>query len=102
MANHHIKEDAYECNLFAIKAEGVVRELIKAARKVSQRGYGTTQLIFSDWSFVSITDSGLIGEVEALLRAGQQPWASLPRIANAIEIRWSNRGRRATAPHLLS
>jgi hypothetical protein len=43
------------------------------ARRVSRLGYGTTQLIFSDWSFVSLTDSGLIGEVEELLRAGHKP-----------------------------
>lgn len=72
MNNYEIQKDD-ECNLFAIKAEGFVRELIKVARNVSRRGYGTTQLIFSDWSFVSLTDSGLIGEVEELLRAGHKP-----------------------------
>jgi hypothetical protein len=50
-----------------------VRELIKVARNVSRGGYGTTQLIFSDCSSVSLTDSGLIGEIEALLRAGHKP-----------------------------
>lgn len=72
MANN-IQEGNHECNLFAIKAEGFVRELIKVARNASRRGYGTTQLIFSDWSFVSLTDSGLIGEMEELLRAGHKP-----------------------------
>lgn len=72
MNNYEIQTDD-ECNLFAIKAEGFVRELIKVARNVLRRGYGTTQLIFSNWSFVSLTDSGLIGEVEELLRAGHKP-----------------------------
>lgn len=43
------------------------------ARMLSCRGYGTTNLIFSDWSFVSLTHSGAISEVAALLRAGCQP-----------------------------
>lgn len=73
MANHDMQEDECECNIFAIKAEGIFQELTKMARIVSRRGYGTTQLIFSDWSFVSLTDFGLIGEVEALLRAGHKP-----------------------------
>jgi hypothetical protein len=55
------------------RAESIVRELIKMARTASRRGYGTTQLIFSDWSFVSLTDSGVIGEVEELLRNGHKP-----------------------------
>jgi hypothetical protein len=73
MADHHMQEHNYECNLFAMKADGILRELIKVARNVSRRGYGTAQLIFSDWSFVSLTDSGLLGEVEALFRAGEKP-----------------------------
>jgi len=73
MANNNFQEDDYECNIFAIKAEGIVRELIKVSRNLSRRCYGTTQLIFSDWSFISLTDSGLIGEVEELLRAGHKP-----------------------------
>ena len=72
MNNYEIQTDD-DCNLFAIKADGIVRGLIKVARNGSRRGYGTTQLIFSDWSFVSLTDSGLIGEIEALLRAGHKP-----------------------------
>src|ERR1700758_2248501 len=73
MGNSKFQKGDYECNIFAINAEGIVRELIKVARNLSRRGYGTTQLIFSDWSFISLTDSGLIGEVEALLRAGHKP-----------------------------
>jgi hypothetical protein len=73
MANHELQEDEFECNIFAIKAERIRRELIKVARRALRCGYGTTQLIFSDWSFVSLTDSGLIGELEALLRAGHKP-----------------------------
>ncbi len=73
MNNCEIQADEFECNIFATKAGGIVRELIKMARKVSQRGYGTTQLIFSDWSFVSRTESGAISRVEALLRAGHKP-----------------------------
>jgi hypothetical protein len=72
MNNYEIQTDD-ECNIFAIKAENIVRELIKVARNVSWREYGTLQLIFSDWSFVSLTDSGVISEVEALLRAGYKP-----------------------------
>jgi hypothetical protein len=67
------QEDDNECNIFAIKAEGIVRELTKISRVALLRGYGTTQLIFSDCSFVSRTDSGLMSEVEALLRAGHKP-----------------------------
>lgn len=73
MANHEMQEDNYECNIFAIRAEAVVQELTKVARMLSRRGYGTTQLIFSDWCFVSLTDSGVISEVEALLRTGHKP-----------------------------
>jgi len=50
-----------------------VRELIKKARRLSRLGYGTTHLIFSDCYFVSLTDAGVIGEVEELLRTGHQP-----------------------------
>jgi len=70
MAKHDMR---VEQNIFATEAEGIVRRLIKMARIFSQHGYGTTQLIFSDWSFASLTDSGLIDEVEALLRAGHKP-----------------------------
>ena len=73
MANNNFQEDDYECDIFATNADGIVRELIKVARSVSHRGYGTTQLIFSDWSFVSLTDSGLMSEVEELLRGGHTP-----------------------------
>jgi hypothetical protein len=73
MANHDMQENECELNIFAIRAEGIVRELIKMARTAFRRGYGTMQLIFSDWSFVSLTDFGLIGEVEELLRAGHKP-----------------------------
>jgi len=73
MVNHDIQEDYYECNIFAIEAEGIFRELTKMARMLFLRGYGTTQLIFSDWSFVSRTESGAISRVEALLRAGHKP-----------------------------
>lgn len=73
MANSDMQEDNYEYNIFAIRAEAVVQELTKVARTASRRGYGTTQLIFSDWSFVSLTDSGVISEVEALLRTGHKP-----------------------------
>jgi hypothetical protein len=68
-----MQEDEFECNIFAIKAEGIFRELTKMARMLFRRGYGTTQLIFSDWSFVSRTESGVISRVEALLRVGHKP-----------------------------
>ena len=71
MANH--QEDRDECSAVDIRAEAIMRELIKVARNMSRRGYGTMQLIFSDWSFVSLTDSGLIGEVGALLRSRHKP-----------------------------
>jgi hypothetical protein len=54
-------------------AEGIVQELINTARMLLRRGYGTTNLIFSDWSFVSLTYGGAISEVAALLGAGCQP-----------------------------
>jgi hypothetical protein len=73
MANHHVPKDAYEYNIFATRAVRITRELTKMARIACRRGYGTTQLIFSDWSFVSRTDSGLMREVEVLLRAGHKP-----------------------------
>lgn len=73
MANHDMQEDDFECNIFPMKAEGIVRELIKIARILSRRGYGITQLIFSDGYFVSLTDPGVINEVEVLLRAGHKP-----------------------------
>src|ERR1700739_1876038 len=73
MTNADIQQASREGDILATQAEAIVRKLIKVARNVSRRGYGTTQLIFSDWSFVSPTDSGLIGEVEALLRAGHSP-----------------------------
>jgi hypothetical protein len=66
-----MQEDNYECNIFAIKAEGIVRELTKMARTASRRGYGTTTLVFSDGSYVSPTDS--VDRVETLLRAGHKP-----------------------------
>jgi hypothetical protein len=72
MANRNMQEGDNEC-IFATNADSIVRELTKMARILFRRGYGTTQLIFSDWSFVSRTDSGLISEVEALLRAGYKP-----------------------------
>lgn len=56
-----------------ISAEGIVQDLTKTARMLFRRGYGTTQLIFSDWSFVSRTESGVISRVDALLRAGHKP-----------------------------
>ena len=70
MADHDLQ---VQCDIFAIKAEGIMRELTKMARMLFRRGYGTTHLIFADWSIVSRTDSGLIDEVEALLRAGHKP-----------------------------
>jgi hypothetical protein len=73
MANHDMQEDNYECNIFAMKAEAIGREPPKKARILSRRGYGTTQVIFSDCYFVSLTDSGVISEVEALLRASHKP-----------------------------
>jgi hypothetical protein len=73
MASHDMQEDEFECDIFAVKAEGIMRELTNVARSASRRGYGTTQLIFSDWSFVTLTDSGVISELEALLRAGHKP-----------------------------
>jgi hypothetical protein len=72
MANRNMQEGDHEC-IFATNADSIVRELTKRARILFRRGYGTTQLIFSDRSFVSRTDSGLISEVEALLRAGYKP-----------------------------
>jgi hypothetical protein len=73
LAQALMEEDEYECDIFAIRAEGIVRELIKTAHRLLRRGYGTTNLVFSDCSFVSLTDSGVVGEVEALLRAGHKP-----------------------------
>jgi hypothetical protein len=73
MANHDVQEDDYECNISAIRPEDILRELTNVARTAFRRGYGTIQLIFSDWSFVSGTDSGVIRELEALLRAGHKP-----------------------------
>ena len=68
------EEENYECdNMVPNKAERIVQELIKKARMLSSRGYGITQLVFSDCSFVSLTDSGVLGQVVALLRAGCQP-----------------------------
>jgi hypothetical protein len=72
MANHDMQEDL-ECNIFAIRPEDIVREQTHVARTASRRGYGTTHLILSDWSFVSLTDPGVISELEALLRAGHKP-----------------------------
>jgi hypothetical protein len=73
MANPDMQEDEFECDIFAMKAEAIVRELLKNARILSRQGYGITQLILSDWSFVSLTDPGVISELEALLRAGHKP-----------------------------
>lgn len=69
-----MQEEDYECKRFvADRAERIVQELTKTARALFHRGYGTTNLIFSDCSFVSLTDSGVISEVAALLRASSQP-----------------------------
>jgi|KBSMisStandDraft_5_1062788.scaffolds.fasta_scaffold1666326_2 hypothetical protein len=65
------KEGEYD--IFPDRAGLIVQELIKTARMLRCRGYGTANLIFSDLSFVSLTDSGVISEVAALLRAGVQP-----------------------------
>jgi hypothetical protein len=65
------QEDDYELNSFALRAEGIVRELTKMARMLFRRGYGTTTLLFSDGSYVNLTDS--VGRVEALLRAHHEP-----------------------------
>ena len=59
--------------LISQRAKDIVRELIKTARRSSRLRYGTTHLIFSDCYFVSLTDAGVLGEVEELLRTGRQP-----------------------------
>jgi hypothetical protein len=53
-------------------AERIVQELINTARMLLRRGYGTTKLVFSDSSFVSLTYGGAISEVAVLFRAGCQ------------------------------
>jgi hypothetical protein len=74
-----MQEEDYECKRFvADRAERIVQELTKTARALFHRGYGTTNLIFSDCSFVSLTDSGVISEVAALLRASSQPLGCCP------------------------
>lgn len=70
------KED-YECpSIVPNSAERIVHQLIKTARMLLHRGYGSTKLVFPDvsgCSFVSLTYGGAISEVAALLRAGCQP-----------------------------
>jgi len=76
MINPDEQEDYCELDNFEIRAKNVVRELIKMARMLSRRGYGTTQLVFSDssgHSFVTLTCGGAINEVSALLGAGHAP-----------------------------
>jgi hypothetical protein len=68
-----MQEGDYERNVFEVRAQAILRELTKMARMLSRRGYGTVELIFSDGSFVSRTDSGLISAVEALLRSRHKP-----------------------------
>jgi hypothetical protein len=73
MANHDIQEDDCKLDSLELRAEGIVRDLANAARTAARRGYGTTQLIFSDCSFVSRTESEKISRVESLLRARHKP-----------------------------
>ena len=73
MGNSKFQKGDYECNIFSIKADGILRELNKMARKAFRLGYGTTELLFSDWSLVSRTEWDAISRIEALLRAGHQP-----------------------------
>jgi len=69
-----MQEEDYECKSIVVdRAERIVQELAKTARMLSRRGYGTTNLIFSDCSFVSLTYGGAISEVAALVRGGSQP-----------------------------
>jgi hypothetical protein len=64
-------EEDYDYDIFPQRAEKIVEELRRTARRLSQCGYGTTSLIFSDLSFVSLSNS--ISEVADLLRAGHHP-----------------------------
>lgn len=69
-----MQEDGYECkNIIPSRAERIVQEITKTARMLSRRGYGTTNLIFSDCSFVSLTYGGAISEVAVLVGGGSQP-----------------------------
>lgn len=60
-----------EQKLFAARSTDIARELIKVARRSFRLGYGTTHMIFSDCSIVTLDDSDL--RVVGLLRDGQQP-----------------------------
>lgn len=74
LREEQMQEEDYECkNIIPGRAERIVQELAKTARMLSRRGYGTTNLIFSDCSFVNLTYGGAISEVAALFQAGSQP-----------------------------
>jgi len=99
MANDEIND--YECNIFATKTEDIVRELVRVSRNVSRRHYGTTHLIFSDGYVVSLTDSGVVADVEEHLRAGRKPLGFIApdreRKRNPIVETWETRDKAADA-----
>ncbi len=57
------------------EAECIIQRLNRMTRHLIRRGYGIAQLLFSDLSFVSVTDwaPDPIKEVETLLQAGERP-----------------------------
>jgi hypothetical protein len=71
MTNHDMQEDDYEGDILTTHAEAIMRELIEMTRRLSRRGYGRTELIFSDDSAVTVADS--VMRVVDLLRDRHRP-----------------------------
>ena len=70
------------------EAELIVNRLTRTARRLTALGYGTTQLVFSDYSFVSLScyEPSAYEEIGSLLMRGEWPLGFLAPLRNCFAL----------------